>query len=82
MLIVEDEAAVRMLVAEMLQDLGYRVLEARDGPSGLEALHSAPRVDLVVIDVGLPGMNGREVAEGARKWQHGLKLLLYMRNHR
>ena len=74
-LLVEDETAVRMLVAEMLLDLGYRVLEAHDGISGLNALHSASRVDLLVTDVGLPGMNGREVAEAARTWQPDLKVL-------
>jgi PAS domain S-box-containing protein len=74
-LLIEDELAVRELVLDVLGDLGYHALEAVDGPSGLEILRSPIRVDLLVTDVGLPGMNGRQVAEAAREHRPDLKVL-------
>ena len=74
-LLVEDEISVRMLVAEMLQELGYQVLEAQDASSALHALQAALRVDLLITDIALPGMNGRELAESARTKQPDLKVL-------
>ena len=75
-LLIEDEEAIRMMVAEELQALGYRVLSAEDGPSGLRVLRSEARVDLLLTDVGLPGgMNGRQVADAARESRPGLKVL-------
>lgn len=74
-LVVEDEAAIRMLVGETLHDLGYHVLEAQDGPAALRLLHAAAQVDLMVTDVGLPGMNGRQLAEAARERRPDLKIL-------
>lgn len=75
-LVVEDDPTVRALVIEALRDLGYRVLSAADGPSGLAALRSAPRIDLLVTDIGLPGgMNGRQLADQARAGQPGLRVL-------
>ena len=74
-LVVEDETAVRDLVVEVLSDLGYRTLEAVDGQSGLAILHSSQPIDLLVTDVGLPGMNGRQMAEAARLQRPGLKIL-------
>lgn len=65
-LIVEDESPVRDLIRETLHDLGYRTLEAFDGPSGLKRLLSDERIDLLVTDVGLPGLNGRQMADAAR----------------
>ncbi|TMJ02148.1 MAG: PAS domain S-box protein [Alphaproteobacteria bacterium] len=74
-LVIEDEASVRELVVEVLHDLGYRALEAGDGPSGLKILQSPGRIDLLVSDIGLPGMNGRQVAEAAREQRPDLKIL-------
>ncbi|HEV7255271.1 MAG TPA: PAS domain-containing protein [Mesorhizobium sp.] len=74
-LVVEDEPAVRALVTEVLGDLGYHALEAADGPSGLKILESRHRVDLLVTDVGLPGLNGRQLADAARAKRPGLKVL-------
>ena len=75
-LVVDDEPTVRMLVVEVLEDLGYTAIEAVDGPSGLRVLQSGARVDLVVTDVGLPGgMNGRQMADAARTVRPGLKVL-------
>ena len=75
-LVVDDEPTVRMLVSEVLEELGYAAIEAADGPSGLRVLQSDARVDLLVTDVGLPGgMNGRQVADAARVARPRLKVL-------
>ena len=74
-LVVDDEPTVRMLVAEVLEDLGYTAIEAADGSAGLRVLQSDARIDLLVTDVGLPGMNGRQMADAARERRPGLKVL-------
>ncbi len=75
-LVVDDEPTVRMLVTEVLQDLGYTAIEAADGAAGLRVLQSDVRLDLLVTDVGLPGgMNGRQVADAARMTRPDLKVL-------
>jgi CheY-like chemotaxis protein len=67
-LLVEDEADVRATAAELLRELGYRVLEAKDGPTALVLLAGSAHTDLLVTDVGLPnGLNGRQVADAARE---------------
>ncbi|SET01478.1 PAS domain S-box protein [Stigmatella erecta] len=75
-LVVEDEPAVRMLVTDILGDLGYAALEAKDARSALPFIEGPGRIDLLVTDVGLPGgMNGRQLAEIARQRRHGLQVL-------
>jgi hypothetical protein len=74
-LVVEDEAVVRGVILEMLHEDGYRTLEAIDGPSGLRILRANERIDLLITDVGLPGMNGRQLADQARETRPGLKIL-------
>jgi CheY-like chemotaxis protein len=75
-LVVDDEPTVRMLVADVLAELGYAAIEAGDGASGLAVLRSERRLDLLVTDVGLPGgMNGRQLAEAARAARPGLPVL-------
>lgn len=75
-LIVDDEPTVRMLVVEIAEELGYSVIEAFDGGSALKALQAAPRIDLLITDVGLPGgMNGRQVADAALSLKPGLRVL-------
>jgi PAS domain S-box-containing protein len=74
-LVVEDEPVVRGVILEMLGEQGYRTLEAVDGPSGLQILRSNERIDLLVTDVGLPGMNGRQLADQARETRPELKIL-------
>jgi len=74
-LVVEDEAVVRGVILETLADQGYRTLEAIDGPSGLRILRTRQRIDLLVTDVGLPGINGRQLADQARETRPGLKIL-------
>src|SRR5882672_9362053 len=74
-LVVEDEPVVRAVIVEMLGEQGYQTLEAVDGPSGLRILRANARIDLLVTDVGLPGMNGRQLADQARETRPGLKVL-------
>jgi hypothetical protein len=74
-LVVEDEPVVRAVILEMLGEQGYRTLEAVDGPAGLGLLRTGTRIDLLVTDVGLPGMNGRQLADQAREMRPGLKVL-------
>lgn len=75
-LVIDDEPLVRMLVVDVLEELGYTALEAGDGPSGMKVIESEARIDLLITDVGLPnGMNGRQVAEAARQVRAGLKVL-------
>ena len=75
-LIVDDEPTVRMLVVEVLEDIGFTVLEAADAAAGLRILQSGTPIDLLVSDVGLPGgMNGRQLADAARTSRPDLKVL-------
>ncbi|MCQ8242173.1 PAS domain-containing protein [Rhizosaccharibacter radicis] len=75
-LVVDDEPTIRMLVCEVLNDLGYAATEAADGASGLRILQAAGRIDLLVTDVGLPGgMNGRQMVDAARIVRPDLKVL-------
>ncbi|RST32236.1 PAS domain S-box protein [Sphingomonas ginkgonis] len=74
-LVVEDDSVVRGLIVEQLAELGYGAIEASDGPSGLEVLRSKRRIDLLVTDIGLPGLNGRQLADAARALRPGLRTL-------
>jgi signal transduction histidine kinase len=83
-LVVEDDDEVRAYSVETLRELGYRVLEAPDGPSALHVLRHQPRVDLLFTDVVLPnGFSGAQVAAQAKAVIPGLKVLFttgYARN--
>jgi PAS domain S-box-containing protein len=75
-LVVDDEPTVRMLVSEVLMDLGYGTIEAQDGVEGLEILRSNRRIDLLVTDIGLPGgIDGRQLGAAARSCRPGLRIL-------
>jgi PAS domain S-box-containing protein len=74
-LVIEDEPAVRELVLDVMAQLGLAALSASDGPAALKILQSAARIDLVVTDVGLPGINGRALADAARELRPDLKFL-------
>lgn len=75
-LVVDDEMVLRMLMLDLLQESGYRAIEAPDGPSALKILDTDTRIDLLITDVGLPnGLNGRQVADAARKTRPNLKVL-------
>ncbi len=75
-LVVEDEENVRALIVEELREQGHTVLEAADGHTGAQVLQSDARVDLLVTDLGLPGINGRELADAARIGRPSLPVLL------
>ena len=75
-LVVDDELPVRMVIADVLSDFGYTVLEASEGSSGLKILEAGTLVDLLITDVGLPGgMNGRQLVDAARQRRPDLKVL-------
>jgi signal transduction histidine kinase len=83
-LVVEDDADVRAFASQALAELGYRVLEAADAHSALQALGKEATIDLLFTDVGLPnGVNGRQLADEARRRRPALKVLFttaYARN--
>jgi len=74
-MVVEDDPAVRMLVLNVLDELGYQAHHAADAKSALPLIESSLRIDLLVTDVGLPGLNGRQLAEIARQHRPALKVL-------
>ncbi|MBX9404924.1 response regulator [Pseudomonas baetica] len=74
-LIVEDDPAVRLLVSAVLSELGYAYVEAADADGAVPIINSPQRIDLMISDVGLPGMNGRQLAEIGRQYRPGLKVL-------
>ena len=74
-LIVEDDPAVRVLVSAVLKELGYAFVEASDANTALPIIESDQRIDLMISDVGLPGMNGRQLAEIGRQIRPELKVL-------
>jgi CheY-like chemotaxis protein len=75
-LVVDDEPSIRMLIAEVLEELGYKPVEASDGKAALKILETPRRLDLLITDVGLPGgMNGRQLADAALLLRPELKVL-------
>ncbi|AZE61220.1 MULTISPECIES: ATP-binding protein [Pseudomonas] len=74
-LIVEDDPAVRVLVSAVLKELGYGFVEAGDADAAVPIIESGQRIDLMISDVGLPGMNGRQLAEIGRQIRPALKVL-------
>ncbi len=74
-LVVEDDPIVRDLVVDAAQGLGYITLEAVDGPGGVRCLEQTLRVDLLITDIGLPGMTGHQVAERGRRVHPNLRVL-------
>lgn len=82
-LVVEDEDAVREYATEAFRELGYKVLQAANGPAALELIDSHPEIDLLFTDVVMPDMNGRRVSEQALQRRPSLKVLYttgYTRN--
>ncbi len=74
-MVVEDDPSVRMIVTEVLEEIGYGAIEAVDATLAIPILQSDQRIDLLVTDVGLPGMNGRQLAEIARQSRPDIKIL-------
>ncbi|MFC5438829.1 PAS domain-containing hybrid sensor histidine kinase/response regulator [Rhodanobacter ginsenosidimutans] len=74
-LLIEDDPSVRMMVRELLNELQYEVHEAPNADAALPILTSDCAIDLMLSDVGLPGMNGRQLAEIARHHRPALPIL-------
>jgi len=74
-LVVEDEALVRMLVVQTLEEAGFAVREAAEAQGALEVLRTDHAIGLMVTDVGLPGLNGRRLADEARAQRPDMKVL-------
>jgi signal transduction histidine kinase/DNA-binding response OmpR family regulator len=82
-LVVEDEPGVREHSAELLRELGYSVIEAQDAQDALRKIERTASIDLLFTDIGLPGMNGRQLVEEALRRRPQLKVLYttgYARN--
>jgi len=82
-LLAEDDAGVREFASSALRDLGYRTCEAPNGAAALVELHARPEVELLLTDVVMPDMSGRQLAEQALKVRPDLKVLFmtgYTRN--
>ncbi len=82
-LVVEDEAAVRAFAVEALRELGYQVLEADGAAKALEILSAQPSISLLFTDVVMPDVNGKKLADEARRRRPDLKVLFttgYTRN--
>jgi signal transduction histidine kinase/CheY-like chemotaxis protein len=75
-LVVEDQDEVRAQIVEALKDMGCEVVEAADGPSALQIVESLRPLDLLVTDVGLPLLNGRQLTDAARAARPNLPVLL------
>jgi CheY-like chemotaxis protein len=74
-LVVDDDAAVRTVSAEMLQQIGYGVAEAASGQAALDALARGEVYDLMIVDIAMPGLNGIETVRRARERWPGLRVL-------
>uniref|UniRef100_B0T3W1 histidine kinase n=1 Tax=Caulobacter sp. (strain K31) TaxID=366602 RepID=B0T3W1_CAUSK len=74
-LVIEDDPGVRLLVMQVLEELGYRGIETADGRQAVPILESSRHIDLLISDVGLPGLNGRQLAEIARERRPNLPIL-------
>lgn len=75
LLYVEDDALVSLATVDLLEGAGYSVHSAPDARQALDLLDAHPDIDLMVTDIGLPGMDGRELAAEARRRRPGLKLV-------
>lgn len=75
-LVVDDEESIRTLLVDTLTDLGLDVQHAADGPAAKAIIERGGRLDLLITDVGLPGMNGRQLADAARETIPHLPVLL------
>jgi CheY-like chemotaxis protein len=75
-LLAEDEAMLRIVATEMLEDAGYKVVEAADGDRGYEILRSGTPIDLLISDIKMPGLNGYQLAEAGLSLRPSLRVLL------
>ena len=74
-LVVEDDAIVRMLIVDVLEELEFKVLEAADAEEALSIVDTSQVIDLMMTDVGLPDMNGKQLAAQVRQLRPALPIL-------
>jgi PAS domain S-box-containing protein len=79
-LVVDDDLGVREVAVSSLESFGYRMLAAEHGPAALELLARGERVDLLLVDMAMPGMNGVELIRRAREGHPGLRAMLVTGN--
>jgi CheY-like chemotaxis protein len=75
-LIVEDVALIRMTTVDMVESLGHEILEAGDGPQALALVEANPDIDVMLTDLGLPGMSGVQLVKQVRVLRPGLKIVI------
>src|ERR1700743_896124 len=75
-LLAEDEAMLRIIAVEMLEDSGFKVFQAGDGLEALELLKAHPEIALLVSDINMPRMDGYALVEAGLQFKPGLKVLL------
>lgn len=75
-LLVDDDNDVRETSADMLEELGYQVIQACSGEEALTVLDTEPELEVMVTDIRMPGMSGLELSELARARRHDLKIIL------
>lgn len=80
-LVVENEWLLRLSVLDMLEDMGHEGLEAPDGGAAIRLLDDGSPVDVILIDVGLPDMDGRDLARAARRLRPDLQMV-FVSGHR
>jgi len=80
-LLVEDDHVLRAVSADTLGDLGYRAIRASDGKQALAALEHEPDIRILMTDVGLPGMDGRQLAAEARRRRPDIGILFVTGYH-
>jgi CheY-like chemotaxis protein len=76
LMIVDDDPAVRIIVAEFLQESGYQVIQAGSGAEALDLLAHTPGLHMIISDIRMPDMSGIELADLATQRQSGLKIIL------
>jgi len=75
-MIVDDDPAVRIVVAEFLQEFGYQVIQAGGAFEALELLAQTPDLRMIITDIRMPDMSGVELADLAKERQNDLKIIL------
>jgi CheY-like chemotaxis protein len=76
LMVVDDDPEVRVIVAEFLEDFGYRVVQASGGAEALALLSHTPDLRMIITDIRMPDMSGIELADIATRQQHDLKVIL------
>ena len=75
-LVVEDIMLIRMATVDMIEQIGFSAAEAGDGAEALAILRKDPQIEILLTDLGLPGMNGRQLVEEARRFRPDIKVII------